>query len=115
MAMFIVMFLWISSANGQAKTIDMGEFKLTAYCPCHICSEGYGRATATGKRARSNHTVAVDPSAISYGTKIKIGDKIYTAEDCGGGVKGDHIDIFVDTHEETLEFGVQYKDIYLER
>lgn len=87
------------------------KVKLTAYCPCEACSGGYGRSTATGKRAKAGRTVAVDPSVFKYGTKFKIGNHTYTAEDCGGGVKGKHIDIFFDTHEEVEEFGMKYKKV----
>ena len=90
----------------------MGEFKLTAYCPCEECSEGYGRKCAMqGKTACSEHTIAVDTSVINLGTKVKIGGKTYTAEDVGSAIKGDHIDIFFDTHTEVEEFGIQYKDV----
>ena len=99
------------SAQTHAKTINMGEFKLTAYCPCYECSEGYGRRTHSGKTARSEHTIAVDPDIINIGSKVKIGNKIYIAEDTGGGVNGDHIDIFFDTHEEVEEFGVKHKNV----
>lgn len=85
--------------------------KITAYCPCYACSEGYGRSTATGKRARSGHTIAVDPSIFPYGTKIRIGNRVYTAEDRGGGVKGYHIDIFFDNHSQVRAFGVKYKNV----
>lgn len=99
------------SLNTHAKTINMGEFKLTAYCPCEECSEGYGRQTHSGKHARSNHTIAVDPDIIDIGSKVKIGKTIYTAEDVGGKVCGDHIDIFFDTHAEVNEFGTKYKNV----
>lgn len=85
--------------------------KVTAYCPCHTCSEGYGRSTAIGKRARSGHTIAVDPSIFQYGTKIRIGNRVYTAEDRGGGVKGYHIDIFFDNHSQVRAYGVKYKNV----
>ena len=95
----------------NAKSINMGKFKLTAYCPCEQCSEGYGRQTHSGKHARSNHTIAVDTDVIDIGSKVKIGKKIYKAEDTGGAVIGDHIDIFFDTHEEVEEFGTKYKNV----
>lgn len=92
----------------------MGEFKITAYCPCYECSEGWGRKCAMpGHYARSNHTVAVDPDVIGYGTVLLIGDTEYVAEDCGGGVVGDHIDIFFDTHEEVEEFGKKYENVWI--
>ena len=114
-AIIFMVMMTLVPVPAVAKTIDMGEFKLTAYCPCWECSEGYGRKTSTQTYARSEHTIAVDPSVISYGSKVKIGNKTYIAEDCGGGVKGDHIDIFVDTHEEVEDFGVKYRQVKIVR
>ncbi len=88
------------------------RFKITAYCPCELCSEGYGRQTSTGVTATEGRTVAVDPEVIPYGTRVHIkglGD--FVAEDCGGKVKGNHIDIYFESHEETVEFGVKYKKV----
>ena len=86
----------------------IGHFKLTAYDPCRSCSGLYGRQTSTGAIAQANHTIAVDPRVIPYGSIIYIQDYgYYTAEDCGGAVKGNHIDIFFDTHAETTQFGLK--------
>ena len=95
--------------------INMGEFKLTFFCPCEICSEGFGHETSSGKTARSEHTIAVDPEVIDIGSKVMINGIVYTAEDTGGGVKGDHIDIFVESHEETLKRGVLYTNVWVVR
>lgn len=111
--MLLMSVLWLPTNSHASKKIKMGEFKITAYCPCYECSEGYGRLTSTRKYARSQHTIAVDPSVISYGAKVKVGDTIYVAEDCGGKVKGDHIDVFFDTHEEVKEFGTKYKEVWV--
>ena len=81
------------------------EFKLTAYCPCQSCSGGWETQTATGKTATAGRTIAVDPSVIPYGTKVEIDGHTYIAEDCGGGVKGNHIDIFFNSHSEVKAFG----------
>ena len=47
------------------------------------------------------NTVAIDPSLISFGTKLQIttlsqgfGTKTFTATDIGTGVKGKHIDVY---------------------
>ena len=93
--------------------IDMGEFKLTAYCPCEECSGPWGSMTSTGATAEVGYTVAVDPSVIPYGTKLLIGDTLYMAQDCGGSVKGNTIDIYFATHEESVNFGVQYSQVYI--
>ena len=66
-----------------------------------------------GHYCRSEHTIAVDPDVIPLGSKVKIGDTIYTAEDTGGLVNGDHVDIFFDTHEEVVEFGKQVRQVWV--
>ena len=102
-----------SISNPMTKThvASLGKFKLTAYCPCRECSGGYGRQTSTGRRARARHTVAVDPDIIKYGSKVEIDGITYTAEDCGGKVKGKHIDVFFDTHDEVEKFGKKYMKV----
>lgn len=89
----------------------MGEFKLTAYCGCESCSCGWGRMTKSGKIAREGVTVAADLSVMNIGDYITINGVPYTVEDCGGGVKGDHIDIFFEDHEAVDDFGVKYGEV----
>lgn len=115
---FIAILLLAIPKDATAVTyeqIPMGEFKLTAYCPCYECSCGFHRTTATGTIAEENRTIAVDPSVINYGSKVLIDGHIYTAEDCGGGVNGDHIDIFMESHEDVKDFGVQYTEVFVVR
>ena len=33
------------------------------------------------------------------------------AEDCGGAIKNNRIDIFFDSHKDALEFGVKYANV----
>ena len=90
-------------------------FSLTAYCSCAKCCGSYspevtGREshTATGTVPMQGRTIAVDPKVIPYGSVVHIeGMGDYIAEDCGGGVKGNHIDVYFDSHEEALQFGRQ--------
>lgn len=84
------------------------EFHVTAYCGCYECSEQYGTQTSTGVTAESGRTIAVDPEVIPYGSKVEINGHVYTAEDCGGAINGYDIDIFMDDHEATDDFGSQY-------
>ena len=91
----------------------LGTFRLTAYCPCRSCSEGWGRHTSSGAIAAAGHTVAVDPRVIPIGSKLMINGTVYTAEDVGGGVKGRHVDLFFDTHAQTRQFGSQMAEVYL--
>lgn len=97
-----------------SETNSLGQFKLTAYCPCSkCCGKWAGGITSTGAMAKANRTIAVDPSVIPYGSKVIIDGQTYVAEDCGGAIKGHRIDIYFDTHSEALDFGVQYAEVYL--
>lgn len=100
-------------ASPSPNLISLGTFKTTGYCPCSRCSEGWGRHTSTGAVATARHTIAVDPKVIPYGTQVMINGVIYTAEDKGGGVRGNHIDIFFDQHAETLQHGTQTAEVFL--
>lgn len=101
------------AAAPVTRTRSLGTFTTTGYCPCRKCSGGWGRQTSTGAIARPNHTVAVDPRVIPYGTKLMINGIIYTAEDMGGGVKGKHIDIFYETHAQAQRQGSQKQEVFL--
>lgn len=92
---------------------SLGIFRTTAYCPCRQCSGKWGGLTSTGTIATANHTISVDPREIPYGSRLMIGGVLYTAEDCGGGVKGRHVDIFFNTHGETRGYGSRNVEVYL--
>lgn len=82
---------------------------LTAYSPAGggkaPGSPGYGR-TATGVMAKAGHTVAVDPNVIPLGWWVFIDGVGYRrAEDVGGAVRGNKIDVFVNTTQEAIQFG----------
>lgn len=117
--LFIFLLPTKSEAKSKPELINMGEFKITAYCPCEGCSNGWGRRTYSGKTAEAGRTIVVDRSVIDIGSKVKIGKHIYIAEDTGGKVDGDHIDIFFDTHEEVEEFanrkGIKYINVWVVR
>ena len=91
----------------------LGNFKITYYCACEKCCNKADGITATGSRVAEGRTIAVDPSVIPYGTKVIIGGHIFTAEDCGGAIKQNHIDIYVNSHEEAQALGVANASVYL--
>ena len=102
------------AASSDAKLKDLVVFKITHYCPCSICCGPYANGiTSTGVTATTNHTIAVDPSQIPYGSKVVINGQVYVAEDCGGAIKTNCIDIYVATHAEGEAKGVYYTDVYL--
>ena len=67
--------------------------------------------TSTGIQATEGVTVAVDPAIIPYGSKIKINGKVYIAQDCGCVIKGNKIDVFV----ESPKMQKYTTEIYIER
>ena len=70
--------------------------------------------TSTGKKPRWG-TISVDPKVIPYGTKVYIPqfDKIFIAEDCGGAIKGNNIDIFMNDESSVYNWGRKTIDIYI--
>lgn len=77
----------------------------TAYCSCeNCCGKGDG-ITASGVKAKANHTIAVDRSVIPLGTHVLYNGTEYVAEDTGGAIKGNRIDIYFDNHTDALEWG----------
>ena len=85
----------------------------TAYCPCKKCCGKTDGITATGTQATAGRTLAVDPSVIPYGTEVVINGNTYIAEDCGGVIKGNRVDVFFNTHEEAKQFGRQTMTAYI--
>lgn len=86
------------------KQLFTKEVEATGYCPCAKCCGQSNRPTAMGNRPKEGRTVAVSPD-IPLGTNIDINGKTYVAEDHGGAIKGDKIDIFFGKHQDALAFG----------
>ena len=64
--------------------------------------------------------IAVDPTVIPLGTKMCVvsndGQYVYgycVAEDIGGGIKGNKIDLYFDTYAECWDFGVRMCTVYI--
>ena len=71
--------------------------------------------TATGTTPKVGRTIAVDPSVIPYGTRVYIPalGGTYIAEDCGGGIKGNKIDIFMSSEAKCNSWGVRNIEIQI--
>lgn len=97
----------MKAAQPEPSLKSLGVFRLTGYCKCPICCGKWSSVNSTyiGAVPRVNHTIAVDPRVIPFGTKVMINGVVYTAEDKGGGVKGNHIDIFCGSHAAASRIG----------
>lgn len=102
-------------AETTSGRVYLGKYKLTAYCSCSTCCGKWGARTATGTAPVQGRTIAVDPRVIPYGSQVHIdGYGTYIAEDTGGAIKNNRIDVYFNNHTEALNFGVRYADVYLE-
>ena len=98
----------VTSLGPQAEV-----YTITAYCSCSKCcgewSDGF---TYSGDLAHEGTTIAVDPEVIPLGTIVYIegvGERI--AQDIGGAIDGNEIDLFFYSHEAALAFGIQYLEV----
>jgi len=72
-----------------------------------------GNRTATGTVPRLG-TVAVDPAVIPLGSRLYIeGYGFGRAEDVGSSIKGDRIDVFLESFEATRRWGVRRVKVYI--
>ena len=95
---------------------SIGEFNISAYCPCEICCGPYADGiTSSGERAIEGITIAADPNVLPEGTEVYIegvGRRI--VQDTGGAIKGNKIDLFFNSHQDALQFGRQYLEVFKE-
>ena len=102
--------------NAVGKYQYLGEYLLTAYCPCPICCGKWSNMenpiTASGARATAGWTIAA-PKNFAFGTKIMIDGQIYEVQDRGGAITGNHFDVFCNTHQEALNFNMRTTSAYL--
>lgn len=95
-----------TSSNGEY----LGTYTLTAYCGCEACNGGNAGITAMGIEPSEGWTVACN--SLSLGTQISINGNTYEVQDTGNMDDGT-IDIFMNSHDEALNFGVQSADVYV--
>ena len=92
------------------------KWKVTYYCSCRECcgkwADGY---FASGKKAYNG---GVACNWLPFGTELEIDSKIYVVEDRGKttlfgsrALPVKHIDIWVPTHREAIEKGVEWKNV----
>ena len=90
-----------TSNNIEDKTTRTINVVATAYT-----SYNSNSLTSTGQKP-SWGTIAVDPKVIPYGTKVYIPEfgKTFIANDTGGAIKGNKIDIFMNSKKECYNWG----------
>lgn len=95
-----------AARNIQGKVKKVMTMEATAYT--HT-----GNPTATGIYPYKG-VVAVDPKVIPLGSKLYVEGYGYCeAQDTGGAIKGDRIDVFLDTKEQCFAWGRKIVQVYL--
>ncbi|WP_010632594.1 3D domain-containing protein [Sporolactobacillus vineae] len=101
------------SSNKAAQPVSSSSktFTLTAY--------SLKGTTATGVNLTANpraKVIAVDPNVIPLHSKVTIpGLGTYTAEDTGGAIQGNRIDVHMSSTQEALNFGVRTVPVTVQR
>lgn len=91
----------------SSRSMTMNASAYSAYDP------GNSHYTFGGSYLRKG-LVAVDPNVIPLGTRLFIPGYGYAvADDIGGAIKGNKIDIAFDTHSEAMQFGRQRITVYI--
>lgn len=115
-----------SSPSASASAFSIKKMKVTAYCPCVKCcgggpgiigffkelfNVGNGSKICADGKPVSIGAVAADKK-YPFGTVIKIpGYPLGTVRDRGSAITGESLDVFFETHEEAIQWGVRHLEV----
>lgn len=109
----------VSELGGDFTPRKTLQVRMTAYSP-HASSTGKNPGdtdyaiTASGTTAKEGRTIAVDPSVVPLGWWVYIeGYGFRKAEDTGGAIKGNRMDLYFASEDEVQNFGVQRKTVHV--
>lgn len=103
-------------AMGTITSVSRGSQRLNFREALYMEASAYtytGNRTATGKQPAVG-IVAVDPRVIPLGTRLYIEGYGYAqAEDVGGAVKGNKIDLFMEEYQQCINWGRRTVKVYI--
>ena len=87
--------------------------KVTAYCPCEICCGGWSDGfTASGHKIKYGDRFIAADRNIPFNTMMVVlgynDNNPVPVLDRGRAIKENRIDVFFNTHQEALEWGVRW-------
>ena len=100
---------------GSAVAADGSEFyysrSFTAQATAYTWT---GNQTATGTWPAEGRTIAVDPSVIPLGSRVYVVGYGYAiAEDTGGAIRGNIIDLYMDSYTDCINWGRRNVTVYI--
>ncbi|MBO3444261.1 MULTISPECIES: 3D domain-containing protein [Clostridia] len=96
-----------SSNNTNSNTSNTSTENQSKYAMNVVATAYTGYSTTSTGQKPVWGTIAVDPKVIPYGTKVYIPyfDQVFVANNTGGAIKGNKIDIFMNTRKECYNWG----------
>ena len=92
----------------------LGRFTLSWYSPKELGKPADKLRTSTGTKPKEGRTIAVDPSVIPYGSIVYIqGYGYFIAEDCGGAIKQNRIDVYTNSYETAIQQGKKVANVWI--
>ena len=91
-------------SNTLPATFKEVEMDVSAYCKNSCCTGRFADGITASGAVAEGLICAADPK-YPFGTKMTVGDVVYTVEDRGGLIKENKLDILFPTHKEALKFG----------
>jgi len=90
-------------------TYEEKTFFVTAYCPCEKCCGNFADGiTSNGHKIIDGDRFVAAPKSFAFGTIMDIpGYGTVAVKDRGGAIKGNKLDVFFNTHQEALNWGVK--------
>jgi len=100
----------------DVQIAEIERVRVTAYCPCSkCCGKWADGVTASGHKIKLGDRFVAAPRSIPFGTVIVVpgynNGQPVRVEDVGGAITEGRLDVFFDTHQEALNWGVQWLDI----
>jgi len=95
------------------RLVEATVMKVTAYCPCKECCGRYtdGFTASNYQIEKGDRFVAAD-KGIPFGTMLVVpgynNGKPVPVLDRGKAIVKDRLDVFFDTHQEALDWGVKW-------
>ena len=100
----------LETSRGFVRYKNVRQMEATAY----TLAEGNGDGVTSIGIVPYHGIIAVDPSEIPYGTKVYIpGYGFAMAGDCGGAIRGNRIDLFMDSYNDAIQWGRGTVDMYI--
>ena len=112
----IAVIMWSAQGYVVVKKQPVKTIRVTAYCPCEKCCGKWSDGqTASGYWIKPGDKFVAAPKHIPFGTMFIVpgynNNKPVEVRDRGGAITVERLDVYFDTHQEALNWGVEYLEV----